>query len=393
MDTYDVLPPGLPGQMLACLVIDANRVVIKPSLNQMEAFVVDPTLTEDPKRVAADHRVREAFEVRQKVQRLLSGNKAKRDNVPAYSRYLIQGLVKGETHVTPPQSLVFTSKLRVYQASADAGAQTYLHIPPGVKGVHDDGETQYLARLAVRNEHPETGDAPMAVVVDHGRSIDWGGQAFHDLNLLGVPMSAAVAIAADGRDPATKIAKKLAEEVPALVGLVSFDARQVSAKSGSVLTITTLRRAVVGSLAGRKVFALGNKTYTDDIPEHDQNDIPLVWRQVFARLQPHLTHSTVVGLPVVLTAIGIGVHEARNSGTLDSFMRSLDTILWDKSAEEGAKRWAGIAGKLTETGNFSSAGGVKDLGHRTLVALTDHTSDDYKRIRGLTPAPSVDASL
>lgn len=383
MSVYPVLPPGLPGQVLPCLVVDEHRALITPSLNQMEAFVVDPTLTEDPKRVEADHRVREAYEVRKKVQRLLSGNKAKRDNIPAYARYLTGGIVKGEPYVTPPQSLVFTTKLNVYVASEAMGAATFLHVPPGVKGTHDDGETQYLARLSVRNQHPDTGDVPMAVVVDHGRSIEWGGQAFHDLNLLGVSMSAAVAIAADNRDPATKMAKEMAETDPVLVGRVSFDARQVSAKSGAVMTITTLRRATVASLVGRKVFALGNKPLDEDIAEQEKHDVPLVWRQVFHRLQPHLNHSTVVGLPVVLTAIGIGIFEARMNGELDAFIRSLDTILWDKASDEGAKRWAGIAGKLTDTEKFSSAGGVKDLGHRTLEALTNPDNPDYKRIRGI----------
>jgi hypothetical protein len=151
--------------------------------------------------------------------------------------------------------------------------RTALDVPPGladlyVPQAHGDGETQYLARLSVRNQHPETGDVPMAVVVDHGRSTEWGGQAFHDLNLLGVSMSAAVAIAADNRDPATK----MAETDPVLVGQVSFDARQVSARSGGVMTITTLRRATVAGLVGRKVFALGNKPLDEDLLEHASRD-------------------------------------------------------------------------------------------------------------------------
>jgi hypothetical protein len=386
MSQLNVLPPGLPGQVLPCLVIDECRVVINPSLNQMEAFVVDPVATEDPKRVAADFRVREAYEMRKRVQRLLSGNKAKRDNVPAYAKYLIDGMVNGKDYVTPPQSLVFTSKLQVYVASDAPGAATYLHVPPGVRGTHDDGETQYLARLMARNQHPTTGDIPMAVIVDHSRTIDWGGQAFHDLNLLGVSMSAAVAIAADGRDPATRIAKNMADVIPELAGKVSFDSRQVSAKGDAIMTITTLRRATVASLVGRKVFALGNKPLTDEITEQDKHDIPLVWRQVFSRLEKHLNHDTVVGLPAVLTAIGIAVHEARaKAGGLDSLLRSLDTVLWDKSTEAGADRWAGIAGKLTEakdgTKKFSAVGGVKDLGYRVLESLTNPESDDFTRIR------------
>jgi hypothetical protein len=383
-EPYEVLYPGLPGQTLPCLVIDKCRVVINPSLNQMESFVIDPTLTEDPKRVAADLRVREAFEMRQRVQRLLSSNKAKRDNVPAYTRYLIDGLVKGEDYVTPPQSLVFTTPLKVYRASEATGSATFLQIPPGARGTHDDGETQYLARLAVRNQYPETGDVPVAVVVDHSRTIQWGGQAFHDLNLLGVPMSAAAAIAADTRDPATKLAKQMADTIPALVNKVSFDARQVSAKTNAVMTITTLRRATAASLIGRKVFSLGNKPLAEEISEEEKNDIPLLWRQVFMALQPHLSHNTVVGLPVVLTAIGIAVHDARTrENGLDSLLRSLELVQWDKSTEKGAQRWAGIAGKLTDNGKFSSAGGVKDLGHRVLEALTDPQSDDYMKIRDL----------
>lgn len=371
---------------MQCLVIDGNRVIINPSLNQMESFVIDPTLTEDPKRVLADYRVREAYEMRKRVQRLLSGNKAKRDNVPAYKRYLENGMVKGEDYVAPPQSLVFTSPLMVYAASEAHGAATFLQIPPGAKGTHDDGETQYLARLALRNDYPETGDVPFAVVVDHSRSVEWGGQAFHDLNLLGVPMSAAVAIAADSRDPATNLAKQMAESIPALVGKVSFEARQLSAKKDEVMTITTLRRAVAASLMGRKVFALGNKPYTDEVTEEEKHDVPLLWREVFSRLEPHLSHDTVVGLPAVLTAIGIAVHDARTAEGLDKLLRGLDAVQWDKSTEQGAKRWAGIAGKLTEdkrTGEpkFSAVGGVKDLGYRVVEALTDPNSDDYIKIR------------
>jgi hypothetical protein len=195
-------------------------------------------------------------------------------------------------------------------------------------------------------------------------------------------MSAAVAIVADARDPATKLAKQMASTIPALVDRVSFDARQVSAKTNAIMTITTLRRATVASLVGRKVFSLGNKPLTEEISEEEKNDIPLLWRQVFAALQPHLNHNTVVGLPVLLTAIGIAVHDARTAGNgLDGLLRSLESVQWDKSTEEGARRWAGIAGKLTDSGKFSSAGGVKDLGHRVLEALTDPRSDDYMKIR------------
>jgi hypothetical protein len=380
---HSILPQGLPGQVLPCLVIDDHRVMINPSLNQMESFVVNPRHTEVPDLVKSDNRVRDAFQMRQRTQRMIASSKAKRDNIPGYAKYLEDGMIKNLDYVTPAQSLVFTTQLTVYVASAEATAATYVHIPPGALGAHDDGETQYLARLQVRNQYPETGDTPFAVVVDHGRSVDWGGQAFHDLNLLGVPMSAAVAILADTRDPATKIAKQMARGIPELASRVSFDTRQVSTRSEAVLTITTLRRATVASLVGRKVFALGNRPLGEEVSETEERELQAVWRRIFSALRPFLTHDTVVGLPVVLTAIGIAAHETRTSGgDLENLLGSLETVLWDKSTPEGAERWAGIAGKLTDAGKFSSAGGVKDLGYRMLDALTDPESEDYTRIRG-----------
>ncbi|MFE1199894.1 DNA sulfur modification protein DndB [Streptomyces olivaceoviridis] len=347
----------------------------------MEAFVINPTFTEDPRRREEDFRVRQAYEIRMKAQRLIGDNKAKRDNVPDYAAYLERGILKGEDYVTPPMSLVFLEEIRIYRASEAPDSMTLAHIPAGVKAFHDDGETQYLARLNLRNRHPETGKEPVAVVVDHHRTLEWGGQAFHDLNILGVAISAGVAIAADHRDPATKLAKELVDSIPALTGKVS-NARQISARSDAVMTITTLRRAVAASLIGRKVFALGNKPLGEDVQEIDRDEVSRLWHQIFDYLEPHLRRNTVVGLPAVLTAIGIAVHDAREKGYgIGPLMQSLAAVQWDKASPEGAARWAGIAGKLTETGKFSAAGGVKDLGHRTLEALTDPNSSLYEKVR------------
>ncbi|MFH9349240.1 DNA sulfur modification protein DndB [Kitasatospora sp. NPDC017646] len=376
----------LPGMLLPCLVIDGRRFLIRPTLEEMESFVINPSLTEDPRRREEDYRVRQAYEMRTRAQRMIADNKAKRENVPAYAAYLERGMIKGEDYVTPPMSLVFLDKIIIYRMSEAPNAVTVAHIPPGTKAFHDDGETQYLARLSLRNRHPATGSEPLAVVVDHDRSLGWSSQAFHDLNILGVAVTPAVAIAADGRDSATALAKALAETVPPLVGKVSYNARQVSAGGDAIMTLTTLRRAVAASLIGRKIFALGNRPLAQEMTDGDRNAVTALWSEVFEHLQRHLRHDTVVGLPVVLTAIGIAAHEARGRGQgVGELLQDLSNVNWDKATPDGARRWAGVAGKLTDRGRFSAAGGVKELGHRTLEALTDPGSELYAKIRAIQP--------
>jgi hypothetical protein len=198
-------------------------------------------------------------------------------------------------------------------------------------------------------------------------------------------MSAAQAIAVDSRDPATALAKKLVDLLPQLNGRVAFDTRQISAKSKDIATITTVRRAVVASLVGKKVFAMANKPYEDEISTEVEHEVIESWRQLLKMLEPHLTQDTVIGLPVVLTAIGIALNEASapDSAGLQALLRSLENVEWDKSTEAGARRWDGIAGRLTDGNKFSAVGGVKDLGYRVLDALTDPKTEMYRKIRGI----------
>jgi hypothetical protein len=387
---YPVAPAVMSGTQLRCLVTDDHRLVVTPTLAELKQFVVDPWTTEDEKAREHDPAVRRSYEMRSRAQRLIGSSKGKRDNIRGYATYLEAGAIGGRDYVTPAMDVVFLESLTIYRLPGDEGNLVVV-IPPGLRGVHVDAETQYAARLEMAKEHPETASSlRFPVVIEHGRSEDWASKAFHDLNILGVPVTTAVAITVNRDDAITKIAFDLIDRVPSLLGRISFDDRQASRKGGKIMTIVTLRRAVLGSLVGKKVFQLGNKPYSEQVPPEEQSEISNLWHQLFTQLDAQLrdeaAFQTVVRLPVVMTALGIALYEARAAGDVSGFLRQLDDVQWEKESLDGAQRWNGIAGKLTSKNTFSAGGGVKDLGYRMVDALTLQDSLLFEKIRGRVSA-------
>lgn len=336
---------------------------------------------------------------------MVTGAKAK--NAVAYGRYLVEGLKNERPFITPPITLYHPTKL---DAVPLGNGQVALLLPYGDFFVAIDGETQRIAWQLASQEYSPAMGARVKVVIHHGKPLKDARQGFYDLNTREVKPNAAVAIAMDSLDVATRITRRVMEHSLVLghgVG-VNLMRRQLRRTDPELLTISGLRTGIVTTILGPPGLQIGSRPIeaaqlpaaTDEQPLTDA--IVDVWTAILDSLEddfkPERRPHSVVSSPAVLAGLGVLAHHAvpkppRREGvagwSVEQVVEHLDEVDWDRTyvaaqRVEGpvyASRWEGIAGKFTPSGTFSM-GGPKEVGYAVAEALEDPESPGGKRIRG-----------
>jgi DNA sulfur modification protein DndB len=290
---------------------------------------------------------------------------------------------KGEDGITPAITLFTQAPLDVDER--DDGT-CFLQVPWEERLVAIDGETQLAARHEASNIEPATRQEFIPVYICYGRDLQWARQSFHDLNTLGVKPNTALSIGMDARDPVTKICRDVERHVRFFNGKVNKQRRQLKTTDQDVVTITTLRGACVTIAKGINGVQYGSRPVdVDDATLNSVRSAAVDWFDAIAEaIGPAMEdrEHKLASTSAVMAAIGAIGHQLVGIGD-DEVRRERARILAEdlKSVNwERGKRWEGIAGKYTPKGVFS-VGGAKENAYAVYSALTDSSTDGYKRVR------------
>jgi DGQHR domain-containing protein len=369
------------GHLIAGVKINEHQFLARLKATQLFQIAPNPRDSEDRKKVDASKDLQDLREIREEVQRLFAGQKAK--NVAPYADYIVD-VHKGEADgITPPIILYSENELDI---EIDEAGKGFIQVPYDQRLVAIDGETQLAARFEATNIYPDTKNEFVAIYICHGKDKLWARQCFHDLNVLGVRPNAALSIGMDARDPLTRVARDVERRVPFFRDRVNKARRQLSGADTDVVTITSLRGACITIAEGIGGVRYGTRPMP--LPEAQVDrvlEVGIEWlTAVTDAFGPAMEdrENKLASAPTVLAAIGAMGHELVNvddpglrATKMAALVRKLRTVDWRRG-----KHWEGIAGKLTPKGKFS-VGGSKETAYAVYEALNDETSPGYVNVR------------
>ena len=369
------------GIILAGTQITPNLFVGRVKAAALFQIAPDPRDTEDKKKLVASKELQNLLDIREDMQRMFVGQKAK--NVPSYAQYIVDVHEEEIDGITPPIILYSEGLLQEEIAPNGLG---FIQIPYGKRLVAIDGETQLAGRFEASNINPNTSNEFVPVYVCHGRDKEWARQAFHDLNVLGVRPNAALSIGMDARDPLTKVAREVERNVPFLKDRVNKVRRQLGRSDTDVVTISGLRGACVTLAEGIGGVRHGVR------PVHISDDkigriegIAIEWFNALMNdVGPAVENrdQKITSAPSVPAALGAMGHELveleddnRRASRMQEQLAKLKEVDWTRG-----RHWEGIAGKYTPKGKFS-IGGSKETAYAVYEALNDPNSAAYRKVR------------
>ena len=334
------------GHLIAGVEIDDHRFIGRVKATQLFQLAPDPRDTENRRKVEANKELQELREIREEVQRLFVGAKAK--NVDPYAEYICQ-VHHGQDGLTP--TIVLYSEQPLGVETKDEG-WGFIQVPWDLRLVAIDGETQLAARFEAANRDPVTKQEFVPVYICHGRDQQWARQAFHDLNVLAVRPNAALSLGMDARDPLTHVSREIERHVPFFTGRVDKVRRQLGKFDTDLLTITTLRGACVTLAEGIGGVKYGARPVSIDEARIPQiTKVAIEWFEAVAKtIGPAIENrlQTVASSPAVFAAIGAMGHSlvnmdaaAERGAEQSRLLDRLRAVNWTRD-----KAWEGIAGNI-----------------------------------------------
>jgi len=351
------------GHMVAGVEISDHMFLGRIKAVQLFQIAPNPRDAEDRRKVEASKELQDLRDIREEVQRLFAGAKAR--NVPPYAHYIVEVGTGRSEGMTPPIILYSEDRLR---SAVDESGLGFIQVPYDKRLIAIDGETQLAARFEAANVEPDTKHEFVPIYVCHGRKKSWARQSFHDLNVLGVRPNAALSIGMDARDPLTRVARDVEQKVPFFRGRVNKVRRQLRTADTDVVTITALRGACITLAEGIAGVKYGTRpvALADDVTERVAI-VAVEWlTAVSDAIGPAMEdrESKLASAPSVLSAIGAMGHELVNiddsrfrASKMSGLISKLREVDWRRG-----KHWEGIAGKFTPKGAFS-VGGSKETAY------------------------------
>ena len=393
-------PPLLPfdltkGQPMIVLPVDDHEIVATVTIAQLLQMVPDPRKAENPKEVASDPVLAAYAPLRAETQRMVQGRKAR--NARDFARYIVDGLKGDRPIMLPPVTLYHPVQLETIKLP---NGLVIALVPYGDFLIAIDGETQRIAWQIAAQEHPSALGHRIKVVIHHGKPTKEARQGFYDLNTREVKPNAAVAIAMDTLDPATRITRRVMEESAVLAGGgVNLMRRQLRRTDQELMTISGLRTGIVTTILGTPGLQVGSRPIDRaDLHGAEENDlgnaVVEVWSAILelleAELEPDRRPQSVVSAPAILAGIGVVAHHAVTEPprrdavaewTPDEVVEHLEGVNWNRTTNGGTKSpWDGVAGKFTPSGRFSIAG-PKEVGYLVAEALESPESPGGRQVR------------
>ena len=230
-----------------------------------------------------------------------------RARVPEIARYLIDN----------PTEYVFSSITASidgdvkFEPSANRGYERNvgsLVVPMTARFLINDGQHRRAAIEEALKENPSLGDETVSVVFFVDTGLERSQQLFADLNTHAVRPSKSLGILYDKRDPFSRLALQLVEQVPIFHGFTEMEKTTISNRSPKIFTLSAIYQATQELLHKRR----NDPVVKADLPiARDYwvalSDVIPEWRQVIKREVSAviLRNQYVHAHGVVLHAFGI----------------------------------------------------------------------------------------
>lgn len=267
-----------------------------------------------------------------------------RARIPEISRYIVDN----------PREYIFSSitasvdgKVQFEPHSQDGADQNVgrLLIPMTARFLINDGQHRRAAIEEALKERPELGDETLSVVFFIDAGLKRSQQMFADLNRHAIRPTMSLGILYDHRDPLSKLARLLVDEVPVFKSITETEKTTISNPSNKLHTLSAIYQAS---------RTLLKKTKRGGISSEEQNLAIEFWREVgkamrdwqmaadkkvsCAELRRDYVHAHGIALQAIAEA-GAALL-AQEPRTWKSKLKSLQQIDWSRS---NTKVWEGRA--------------------------------------------------
>ena len=147
-----------------------------------------------------------------------------------------------------------------------------LEIPLDAQILINDGQHRRKAIEQAIKENPDLGQDNIAVLFFIDEGLQRSQQMFADLNKYAVKPSASLSTLYDQRDPASELARYLAQEIAPFKGLTELEKSNISSVSGKLFTLSGIKQATK---------ALLGKGAKDSYSSHDREMAIEYWTEVY----------------------------------------------------------------------------------------------------------------
>lgn len=127
-----------------------------------------------------------------------------------------------------------------------------LSIPMESRLLINDGQHRRAAIEAAIQEEPSLGEETISVVFFIDSGLERSQQMFADLNRYSVRTTRSLGLLYDHRDPMAQLAKKLADNVPAFIGMTEKEKTTISNRSRKLFTLSSIYNATKHLLQKKK---------------------------------------------------------------------------------------------------------------------------------------------
>ncbi|GAB4190367.1 MAG: DNA sulfur modification protein DndB [Roseiflexaceae bacterium] len=180
-----------------------------------------------------------------RAQRVLN-----RGRIPALTRYIVEhpeDYVFSAITASVDGEMVFTP-LEEQGVKRNIGQLT---VPLSARFIVNDGQHRRAAIQDALQERPELGDETIAVVLFLDAGLTRSQQIFADLNTHAVRASASIGILYDFRSPLARVARRVANEVPAFTGFTEMERSTIANRSLKLFTLSGIYYATGALLRKR----------------------------------------------------------------------------------------------------------------------------------------------
>jgi DNA sulfur modification protein DndB len=280
-----------------------------------------------------------------RAQRVLN-----RARIPEMARYILDN----------PSDYVFSS----LTASVDGAVRFVpidglanlgrLIIPMTGKFIINDGQHRRAAVEEALKERPELGDETISVVFFIDMGLKRSQQMFADLNRHAVRPTRSIGILYDHRDGLSKLARRLAVEVPTFRGLVEMEKTTISNRSRKLFTLSSiyhatkrlLRKAPGGAVSDDE-GTVAHEFWTE-VGKHMPD-----WQAASSRSASaaELRRDTIHAHGIALQALAVAGSELLETepARWKTRLKGLEKVDWSRANAELWEGRATIGGRVSKT--------------------------------------------
>ena len=146
-----------------------------------------------------------------------------------------------------------------------------LNIPMEARFLINDGQHRRAAIEEVLQECPDLGEESISVVFFVDAGLERSQQMFADLNRFAVRTTRSLSVLYDHREPLSRLAKKLADNVPVFVGMTEKEKTTISNRSRKLFTLSSIYHATKQLL---------QKSKNDKISRKEEQLAGEYWKEV-----------------------------------------------------------------------------------------------------------------